>query len=229
MPGKRLALKATAQKIAPKTTTEGAAKKQKWKREHEEFINAIKASKMISKIEKEGGDIRSVPIIPSQNLDYVQCQYCTRRFAPHAAERHIPKCKDMIHRPKPPPGQAAAAKEETKKKKSASALPPKRPNKEASETKSQASATLTRYSQDFVGGGGVYGNPVDIVGYRTAYAKESELEEIPEGTSKKSNLSLDYRRGKSVKTTTKKPSPHITKKTFGSTNSTPMRCTIEAN
>ena len=65
IPGKRTGAKTTVPKTTTKATTEGGEKKQKWKRQHEEFINAIKASKMISKIEKEGGDIRSVPVIPS--------------------------------------------------------------------------------------------------------------------------------------------------------------------
>ena len=133
----------------------------------------------------------------------------------------------MIHRPKPPPGKAAAAKEEAKKKKSASALPPKRPTKEASETKSQASTTLTRYSQDFTGGLGAFGTLTDHPGYQTTYMKESELEEIPEGTSKKGNSTRDYRRGKSVGPG-KKPAPHVTKKLFGSNAGTPMRNTIDA-
>eukprot|EP01006_Ploeotia_vitrea_P019245 TRINITY_DN51412_c0_g1_i1.p1 TRINITY_DN51412_c0_g1~~TRINITY_DN51412_c0_g1_i1.p1 ORF type:complete len:605 (+),score=107.22 TRINITY_DN51412_c0_g1_i1:59-1873(+) len=31
----------------------------------------------------------------------VECPHCTRRFAEEVAERHIPKCKNMIHKPKP--------------------------------------------------------------------------------------------------------------------------------
>lgn len=34
--------------------------------------------------------------------DYVQCNYCSRKFAQHVAERHIPRCKDILNRPKPP-------------------------------------------------------------------------------------------------------------------------------
>ena len=33
----------------------------------------------------------------------VPCPYCHRTFSDVAAERHIPKCKDMINRPRPPP------------------------------------------------------------------------------------------------------------------------------
>ena len=34
---------------------------------------------------------------------YVQCRYCGRKYNPEVAERHIPKCKDIINKPKPPP------------------------------------------------------------------------------------------------------------------------------
>lgn len=43
-----------------------------------------------------------VPIGPPEpsapNPDYVQCPYCKRRFQEHAAERHIPFCKDQNDR-----------------------------------------------------------------------------------------------------------------------------------
>ena len=32
------------------------------------------------------------------NPDYVQCPYCKRRFQEHAAERHIPFCKEQSNR-----------------------------------------------------------------------------------------------------------------------------------
>lgn len=39
----------------------------------------------------------------STNPDYIQCPHCMRRFNQIAGERHIPKCKDTINKPKPPP------------------------------------------------------------------------------------------------------------------------------
>jgi hypothetical protein len=45
--------------------------------------------------------------IPSSNTDdLVPCPYCSRKFNPTTAERHIPKCKDTVNRPKPPPTKA---------------------------------------------------------------------------------------------------------------------------
>ena len=51
-------------------------KKAKWKREHEELVKAIKMSRLIKKVEEEGGDISKIPVAPSApNEDYVECKY----------------------------------------------------------------------------------------------------------------------------------------------------------
>ena len=60
---------------------------------------------MAGKIEKEGGDVAMLAPPPvSKNLDYIECPHCNRRFNQTAGERHIPKCKDTVNKPKPPPG-----------------------------------------------------------------------------------------------------------------------------
>lgn len=49
-------------------------------------------SRLIQKVQEEGGDISKIPRAPpTQNEDYVECQYCYRRYAENVAERHIPK------------------------------------------------------------------------------------------------------------------------------------------
>lgn len=93
-------------------------KKAKWKREHEDLVKAIKMSRLIKKVQESGGDITKIPVVPSApNEDYVECQYCYRRYSPGVADRHIPKCKDMINRPKPPPHILRRLKEEEAQKK----------------------------------------------------------------------------------------------------------------
>ena len=60
---------------------------------------------MAGKVEKEGGNVAALAPPPvSKNLDYIQCPHCMRRFNQTAGERHIPKCRDTINKPKPPPG-----------------------------------------------------------------------------------------------------------------------------
>jgi hypothetical protein len=45
-----------------------------------------------------------VPVIPSAiTEEYVFCPHCSRRYSSEVAERHIPKCRNIINRPKPPP------------------------------------------------------------------------------------------------------------------------------
>jgi len=46
-------------------------------------------------------------------VDYVQCEYCGRRFNETAARRHIPFCKEQHERlPKKKPEQATAAQKQ---------------------------------------------------------------------------------------------------------------------
>jgi hypothetical protein len=51
-------------------------KKAKWRRQHEDLVKAIKMSRLIKKVQEEGGDISKIPVAPSApNEDYVECQY----------------------------------------------------------------------------------------------------------------------------------------------------------
>ncbi|EAR86311.2 A C2HC-type zinc-finger protein (macronuclear) [Tetrahymena thermophila SB210] len=63
----------------------------KWKIEHQSLLLSIKPAQM-----------NSSDFIYQQ---YVQCQYCLRKFKPQVAEQHIPNCKNIFNRPKPPKKQ----------------------------------------------------------------------------------------------------------------------------
>uniref|UniRef100_A0A8C6J4H2 C2HC/C3H-type domain-containing protein n=1 Tax=Melopsittacus undulatus TaxID=13146 RepID=A0A8C6J4H2_MELUD len=63
-------------------------KKSNWRQHHEDFINAIRSAKEVTKALKEGRPLPPPPP-PSINPDYIQCPYCSRTFNEAAAERHI--------------------------------------------------------------------------------------------------------------------------------------------
>lgn len=71
-------------------------KKADWRKKHESFIETIRAAKAVQKHLKAGGKISDLPPPPpSDTSDYIQCPHCGRRFAPAAADRHIPKCANI--------------------------------------------------------------------------------------------------------------------------------------
>jgi hypothetical protein len=60
----------------------------------------MKAMRQLKKFQENGGDIRDLPPPPKSNYDhYVECKYCGRKYAPEVAERHIPKCANIINKP----------------------------------------------------------------------------------------------------------------------------------
>lgn len=79
--------------------------KSNWRQKHEDFIRAIRYAKQATNYEKAGGRLADLPPPPaSVNPDYIQCPHCGRNYAPTVAERHIPKCVNIVAKPKPPPG-----------------------------------------------------------------------------------------------------------------------------
>ncbi|XP_060069041.1 zinc finger C2HC domain-containing protein 1C-like [Ylistrum balloti] len=79
-----------------------AASKGNWRKQHEEFVNNIRYARKIAQVQKEGGSLSNLPPPPpAENADYIQCPHCNRRYNETAAERHIPKCKDIKAKPAP--------------------------------------------------------------------------------------------------------------------------------
>ena len=90
---------------------EAGKKKSKWRAQHESFIANVKNAKRISSFLKNGGeakDLASLPLVETHNdaeiNAFVHCEHCGRSFSELVAQRHIPKCKHIVNRPKPPPG-----------------------------------------------------------------------------------------------------------------------------
>lgn len=54
----------------------------------------------IKAFQEKGGDISKLPPPPRSDYShYVECKYCGRNYAPEVAERHIPKCANIINKP----------------------------------------------------------------------------------------------------------------------------------
>ena len=97
-----MAVRYTGRKEKPKT---------KWRLQHTELIGAIRYARRTAKAQAAGMDIRLLPVpaVSSHTQDYVQCPFCERKFSQNVAERHVPKCRDVINRPKPPSSHALGA------------------------------------------------------------------------------------------------------------------------
>jgi hypothetical protein len=74
--------------------------KHKWKKESNTFRESLRAAREYQKAVAEGRDPPPPPPAATQADDsLVQCPHCSRRFAEHTAERHIPHCANTKARP----------------------------------------------------------------------------------------------------------------------------------
>ncbi|NXQ96282.1 ZC21C protein, partial [Sagittarius serpentarius] len=79
-------------------------RRNNWRQKHQVFIQTLRQARQVQQVLSKGGKVSDLPPLPPiENPEYVACPYCRRRFAPQAAERHIPKCKTIKNRPPPPP------------------------------------------------------------------------------------------------------------------------------
>jgi len=84
-------------KMQSSSKEEPPKKKSDWRKKRADFIAALRAAKEAQRHLAAGGKISDLPPPPpSDTSDYVQCPHCGRRFNESAAERHIPKCKNII-------------------------------------------------------------------------------------------------------------------------------------
>ncbi|KAM3917955.1 zinc finger C2HC domain-containing protein 1C isoform 2-T2 [Leptodactylus fuscus] len=90
--------------IQPSTVPQ--VKTNSWRQKHESFLRTIRQARVVQDVVARGGRISDLPPPPpEENPDYISCPHCSRRFAPRAAERHIPKCETIKSKPRPPPSR----------------------------------------------------------------------------------------------------------------------------
>ncbi|XP_075048167.1 zinc finger C2HC domain-containing protein 1C [Mixophyes fleayi] len=89
---------------APSPTPQ--VKVSSWRQKHESFLRTLQQARAVQNVISRGGKLSDLPpSLPEENLDYVSCPHCLRRFNPRAAERHIPKCETIKSKPRPPPSR----------------------------------------------------------------------------------------------------------------------------
>ncbi|KAM3142378.1 hypothetical protein pb186bvf_005535 [Paramecium bursaria] len=73
-----------------------------WREEHKQFQDIIKYNRKVKEMTANGEDTKAIQAPVTINSTYIYCDSCQRSFAPHVAETHIPKCREIISKPKPP-------------------------------------------------------------------------------------------------------------------------------
>jgi hypothetical protein len=73
----------------------------KWRQQSEALKAAMHVSRQLEAAKACGEDLRTVQLDTGPELpdDRVPCPHCGRRYAADVAERHVPRCKDIVARP----------------------------------------------------------------------------------------------------------------------------------
>ena len=60
----------------------------------------MKAIKLLKEAQEKGIDIRTLPPPPpSENLDFLACKHCNRKFKPDSHEKHEKICANVTNKP----------------------------------------------------------------------------------------------------------------------------------
>jgi hypothetical protein len=102
----KLHKKSSATPPAAAPSTKGPKGIPKWKQQHMEFQRMVRGGGGAN-----GGGVqeRSAAAPSYTDSNMVPCPHCNRTFSDSAAERHIPKCKNIINRPKNPTGSGSSS------------------------------------------------------------------------------------------------------------------------
>lgn len=107
------ALEMTVNQVKQAVSKQISVPKVNWRSQHEDFLNSIRNAKKVSQAIAEGKPLPPPPA-PVVNPNYIQCEYCERRFNPTAADRHIKFCKEQHLRMSRKVGNKAANKPKPK-------------------------------------------------------------------------------------------------------------------
>ncbi|XP_020621081.1 zinc finger C2HC domain-containing protein 1A-like [Orbicella faveolata] len=174
-----------------------------WRAKHEEFISNLRAARGVTAAQKTGGPLPPPPP-PAANPDYVQCPHCSRRFNEHAAERHIPFCKEQKSRL----ANASSAKSESLAKRKQQYKPPL-PGKKSSTGSATPTSSATRARQASLKATAEldYSSPGQGYSRQPLASPSSRRKQVPHaspGSTRKIHASPSQQRNREVNGTTAK-------------------------
>eukprot|EP00756_Hemistasia_phaeocysticola_P006044 Hpha_TRINITY_DN13645_c0_g1::TRINITY_DN13645_c0_g1_i2::g.122444::m.122444 len=91
-------IKAEDQGRPPPQKQAGGA--SKWKAQSEQFQAAMRAARTATQVEQGQLPASALAALPTPVDDRTPCPHCGRKFAKDVADRHIPKCKTILNKPK---------------------------------------------------------------------------------------------------------------------------------